>query len=448
LDQKETVVYQRHAFEHWYLFTPNGQVACGPKTALPRVLQDSNTWYLVDTDSPLQHYARTVMVSSPCKDHYKEFMKLDVCVLYMPIFSLDEIHECRKIIRPLMTEEEANKLYSRWGGISRYVLELTERKHKSQQQSLDKAIKTADLQRIIRYIGDEDAPDDASHKIVHMISSEEEGYSQVYMQLASPYVTQAVVDLFVKQKRDDLIMFLSTSDVDSEKVAVLRGNLFEGFAHQQIQKGGRFRIRNLETQNEEWLDVEPKHWCFFHQTADIVGIQHSHYLKPHSKRFCAIDALMAKPACFLQITLASSHAVSASMLQELIAVFRKVYSTGKIPLIFVVPESIFPTFRLQIYKRKEKANAVEDETEQPDMADLHAEIEQYALALPLLLEHKEHTTELKQLKVRQLPATVCDENKCGYISSRGHACTKNKATCVYHSAAGLLTKALKRKKIE
>jgi hypothetical protein len=94
-----------------------------------------------------------------------------------------------------MPEEKVNKLYSRWGGIPRYVLELTEPHHKAQQRSLDKAIQTADLQGILRYIGD--APGDASyHKIIHMIPEREKGYSRVYMQLASPYVAQAVVGMF------------------------------------------------------------------------------------------------------------------------------------------------------------------------------------------------------------------------------------------------------------
>lgn len=60
------------------------------------------------------------------------------------------------------------------------------------------------------------------------------------------YWLTIILELFVKQKRDDLIMFL-TSDVDSDKVAVLRGNQFEGFAHQQIQAGGSFRTQSGNT---------------------------------------------------------------------------------------------------------------------------------------------------------------------------------------------------------
>lgn len=97
LEKGETVIYQRHTMDYWVMFA-NNQIVSGLKTNLPqKELSESNTWYLIDTDKPSQWRARTVMVSSPCKEHYKEFVKLGAQKLYMPIWTYDEIRMCCEV---------------------------------------------------------------------------------------------------------------------------------------------------------------------------------------------------------------------------------------------------------------------------------------------------------------------------------------------------------------
>lgn len=123
-----------------------------------------------------------------------------------------------------------------------------------------------------------------------------------------------------------MITFLKISNVDDDKSATLRGNLFEGLAHQQLQQGGKFKIRNLESEEPEESEIvlEPTTWCFFHNARDLIGMLPMQYLKPFSKRFCAIDAVMATPVCLLQMTLSSHHPVSASVLREILQTLREV----------------------------------------------------------------------------------------------------------------------------
>lgn len=81
-------------------------------------------------------------------------------------------------------------------------------------------------------------------------------------------------------------------------------------------------------------------------------------------------------------------------------------------LNFCYSKKHLPTFHKQTYKRKENTSADKDETEQPDMVDLHAKIEQCPCT-PTKLEQKEHTT---QLEVRQPPAAACDTLGVGATS--------------------------------
>lgn len=81
--------------------------------------------------------------------------------------------------------------YAKWGGIPRYVLELTK---PTVQAELVQAIASADLEIIIRYAGEADAPNDTTHKLLHMIV--EDNYTKFHMQMASPYVAQAVTGVF------------------------------------------------------------------------------------------------------------------------------------------------------------------------------------------------------------------------------------------------------------
>jgi hypothetical protein len=95
-----TIVLFRHLERRWYLFS-KGEVlltveADGP-SVFQKYLDDPNTWYLVDTAQPLQVNAKTLMVSSPYVERYKEYLKTKAQLRFMPIWSKEEIDICRKV---------------------------------------------------------------------------------------------------------------------------------------------------------------------------------------------------------------------------------------------------------------------------------------------------------------------------------------------------------------
>jgi len=152
---------------NWYMFLPDGSVQKGNTSNRPQQLDDPNAWYLVDTTQPCLCAAKTIMVSSPYKGHFKYYVKYEGSFIrYMPVWTEEEILLCRKEIYPNLPEEEVRGRFLKWGGIPRYVLEKVDAPH---QNTLIAALDAANLDSIVKYIGQSDTPDDASHKLVHMI---------------------------------------------------------------------------------------------------------------------------------------------------------------------------------------------------------------------------------------------------------------------------------------
>ena len=66
-----------------------------------------------------------------------------------------------------MSENQVNNLFTKWGGIPRYVLEKANSERA--QVDLDAAISKCTTKDIITYTGSEAAPNHISHKLIHMI---------------------------------------------------------------------------------------------------------------------------------------------------------------------------------------------------------------------------------------------------------------------------------------
>jgi len=83
-----------------------------------------------------------------------------------------------------------------------------------------------------------------SNVLIHHIPDDELRPSHVAM--ASRYVSDKVCERLLAVDQLNLRNFLAASAGEST-VGVVRGNLFESFAHQMLQKGGRFTVRYLGT---------------------------------------------------------------------------------------------------------------------------------------------------------------------------------------------------------
>jgi hypothetical protein len=167
-----------------------------------------------------------------------------------------------------LSEDLTKARYARWGGIPRYVLEFTD---PGPQALLLDAIKAARLESILSYTGEENTPDDISHKILHIVvhCSEPnvlERYIHKHVEFASYYVAHEVLGtvhcfrsacnacinvlrphtyfLLGKLEKHGFYKLLRQAR-QNEVSPGGRGGHFEVLAHNILQRGGKFTIRNL-----------------------------------------------------------------------------------------------------------------------------------------------------------------------------------------------------------
>ncbi|CAG8822376.1 1847_t:CDS:2, partial [Gigaspora rosea] len=140
-------------------------------------LDNTNVWYIVDGQPPLE--------------------MIGTSIRFMPIWSWNEINECRIGMFNHLEIAKVEDLYSRWGGIPRFVLENA--LYSSQQNQLEEAISKCN-NRLLDFVGEIDHTDDISHRIVHIHTNlpdeeeekedEESHYIKKFILFASEWVAE------------------------------------------------------------------------------------------------------------------------------------------------------------------------------------------------------------------------------------------------------------------
>ncbi|CAI2186321.1 18677_t:CDS:2, partial [Funneliformis geosporum] len=154
-----------------------------------KYLCSEDTWYIADGIEPKNVNAKTILVCSPRKEHYKRFDRYHGRIVrYMPVWSFKEIEVCRSNIFKDIGKNKVEKMYNEWGGIPRFVLEMTD---DHSQAGLEQAINNVN-QNILYFVGESEGDIDASNKIVHIYTNDdpkenEEPYTKIIMRFASEY---------------------------------------------------------------------------------------------------------------------------------------------------------------------------------------------------------------------------------------------------------------------
>ncbi|CAG8764680.1 3754_t:CDS:2, partial [Dentiscutata erythropus] len=161
--------------------------------------------YVVDGIEPNEYESKTVLVCSPKKGNYKEFDKyIGTTIRYIPIWLLEEIQACRYGAFKYLKLSSVKSLYSKWGGIPRYILENV--LDKAKQNHLQNAIDVVN-EKILHYIGETDCSDDISHKLIHINTNipngkgnEDPPYTKMIITFASERDSRAILLSTQKKK--------------------------------------------------------------------------------------------------------------------------------------------------------------------------------------------------------------------------------------------------------
>jgi hypothetical protein len=349
---KTVILHRRSDRGNIFIFQNNGcRVACN----LDRIdgfLNDPSTWYLTDAllESPDESKAVTIVVSSPARRYYSEFLKRShVAPLhYLPTWSLEEL----QLVAPFypITETDIKDRYNMIGGIPRYVIE--------KKDDLDELIRHAvgriEIKKFPLIVsGSVSKEDQVSHLIVQFVV-DTASYLKFTLQMASSYATEKAMELFISNQEEEMKRFiLNTTPLPA--LATLRGPFFEAYAHQKLAKGGKFIGRSLENCEECESDFSTMKISRFSKVSDCMDPK-PYYVPWYSNNPC-IDSVVLNKGYF-QMTITSEHDSAWSKLKEMVDELKmdKLY--------FVVPHTIFKEFQRQklVGNMESPENANKEET--------------------------------------------------------------------------------------
>ncbi|CAG8576856.1 7163_t:CDS:2, partial [Paraglomus brasilianum] len=334
LHLKNATIVMKHNVDREFLVFEGNNASITPYYEnVTSLLANPDTWYLLDTESPTQVPAITILVCSPSPKIYKEFRKmLNSTIRYMPPWTWEEIVKCRDALYTGINDDKLTTLYDHWGGIPRYVLEKCD--DPSQDALLEKAIASADLEKCLWSIGEHKSPEDISHRILHIVTS---NYTLTAMKYASPYVAQEIATRFALQQHESLHRFLVASDGDS-MTSSLCGQLFEGYVHNMLKNGGNFDIRKIDEDTVSSIRFANRTQRLY-RTLSNIDPKIDDYWRPIARNFLTFNSLIPTVGLF-QITISLHHGAKMAVLEE----WKKIVGHRKFVLYFVVPESIFEKF--------------------------------------------------------------------------------------------------------
>ncbi|KAI8894042.1 hypothetical protein BC833DRAFT_531060 [Globomyces pollinis-pini] len=366
-----TVVYESGKAEKQYLFSADG-ISHGKRGDFTNYLDEASTFYIVDASKPVDVAAKTILLSSPRRDVWYKFSDDHCDIRYMPIWSYEEIELCRGALFDDLSSAQVECLYGKWGGIPRYVLEYAD--NPFQQSKLDSAIKAVDLDLLVKAIGNLEASDSATHRLLHLNVADD--FCTIQYFLASEYVADQVYLQLYTRQCDELIQFLSISQGVGD-VGVLRDVLFERHAHAVISNGGAFQIRELLDPNFNnsptlMLQFLASRQLVFDSDSEVQSSE-GYYYRPRINNYESVDSFQ-KPNLLFQMTGTRKHPCKQVGIHKVLNLLGNPVSPI---LYFVVPKDRFSDFKYQKYEDS-SGNIMQ----QPSYANVK-NIRQFVLAIEL-----------------------------------------------------------------
>ncbi|KAI9094150.1 hypothetical protein DFS34DRAFT_696457 [Phlyctochytrium arcticum] len=210
-----------------------------------RYLAIKSNWYIADAVTPsFVVPARTVLVTSPRFERFKEFEKQDHTeIRWMPTWDLDELQSLHALAFPEMAWEDVVARTAFWGGVPRTVL-VKARGESAKTDVLDgKFLGLSDLRKCFESEGKDLYPSAAvSGRILHLRT--EDPYEDAVVRFASNKVADVLLRKFGAELKNDILR-LFTAASDNTMFSGLRGAIFENLAHHRLRAGGTFQVYSL-----------------------------------------------------------------------------------------------------------------------------------------------------------------------------------------------------------
>lgn len=263
---------------------------------------------------------------------------------HMPVWSWEEIQAARQHIFSSQLEADVASRYSKWGGVPRSVLQLTDA---ADQAMLPEALDSCSLGDLGRSMADMSTASDLSHRLLHLTVTA--GFLQGPVIFTSGWVEEMVIGRYTQYRHRELHDFL-TSVVGNSTVAAFRELLWVRFAHVALQRGGRFTCRDLQTPDADPFEMNLQPCSSSVGLWDVqdisTGLSTGVYVWGRSNGLPGVDAVV-QPNKLFQMAVSGDHKMDARGLADAVRAMQA--QERDVQLFHVVPPDVFCSHR---YKKQ------------------------------------------------------------------------------------------------
>lgn len=359
----KTVVFEQK--DKWYRFSDEGVVEGRFETFSDAgFLNDPAGWYLSDPEGkPREGFTGiTVVLVSPGKDKTNEFLKQDeACLLFMPVWSEDELLECRRIIFPgARSVNDVRKAFEKVGGVARAV--FRPRRFARQVGKMERATSQVNLGLLRQVCAVEQneflSTDKTGDALFHMLPSPGTAYECFDVVFASEYALELVEKAVSEREYLDfqghVMASLEHADLNSKVGGSARGQMFERLAHAALTRSVRLKkptAFNMTILSKSGKDVlgDGELSLNFTRISEFGGeafpqtrLRRRTYYRPTSQTFAAVDSFFVDRSTgtlyFFQMKSAGVEVIeTGARIEKYWKTASKSKSITKCVLVHVVP---------------------------------------------------------------------------------------------------------------
>lgn len=322
----KTVVFEQK--DKWYRFSDEGVVEGRLETFSDAgFLNDPAGWYLSDPEGkPRKGFTGiTVVLVSPGKDKTNELLKQDeACLLFMPVWSEEELLDCRRIIFPdARSVNDVRKAFEKVGGVARAV--SRPKSFARQVGEMERAASQVNLGLLRQVCAVEQneflSTDKTGDALFHMLPSPGTAYECFDVFFASEYALELVEKAGSEREYLDfqghVMATLEHADLNSKVRGSARGQMFERLAHAALTRSVRLKkptAFNMTILSKSGKDVlgDGELSLNFTRISEFGGgafpqtrLRRPTYYRPTSQTFAGVDSFFVDRStgtlCFFQM---------------------------------------------------------------------------------------------------------------------------------------------------
>jgi hypothetical protein len=272
--KRDVLIFQPAGSENeFYAFASPNIVRKGTYRDFEAVFLLPTTWYLVDwkpVTRPKSTPATTLFALSPNSirdEDFKDFEKVLSTCLCMPVWTYDELEECRDHIFPELTNKSLNYIYDRVGGIPRSCLEApikALRAGSSKKRARKKGLRRLrmafeeieDPLKVLRSQEESSNSVTVSGRLLHKVPDPEyeDGRRHVW---ASAYVIDKFVNKINEESANNMNREVMDGLARNERDGAL-GKVFECYVRHLFFTGGGVSLRKRRLHKGKKPESEPE----------------------------------------------------------------------------------------------------------------------------------------------------------------------------------------------